>query len=197
MEQFVDPDHNDKIRELLTQLEDHAAGERGHANRVSVFSVAVGERLGMEFEELVRLRQAASLHDIGKIYVESDILKKPGTLTDSDLAAVRLHAGKGRTVIESLTWLAPAIPMITHHHERWDGAGYPDGLAGENIPLGARIIAVAEAFDTLTGDLKWRTSIEESNAIDVIRRGAGSQFDPRIVETFLEVQPLIQPILGA
>jgi len=151
----------------------------------------------MTFEELIRLRQAASLHDIGKMHVDPAILRKSGELSPEELSDLRMHADKARTVIESLNWLAPIMPMITHHHERWDGFGYPDGLAGEAIPLGARIIAVAEAFDTLTGALCWRHSVEEEHALEEIRKGAGTQFDPRIVDTFLEIQPLVQPILGA
>jgi HD-GYP domain-containing protein (c-di-GMP phosphodiesterase class II) len=197
MEPEINAEHNDQIRELLIQMEEHSAGERGHAHRVSVYAVAVGERLGMNFEELIRLRQAASLHDVGKIHVDRKLLNKIGDLTPEELVQLRLHAHKAVRVVEALTWLKPALPMIVHHHERWDGAGYPDGLAGEEIPLGARIIAVAETFDVLTSELTWREPIGERLALDEVRRGAGTQFDPKVVEVFVDVQPLIQPILGA
>jgi response regulator RpfG family c-di-GMP phosphodiesterase len=97
-------------------------------------------------------------------------------------------------VVGSFEWLRAALPMIRHHHERWDGQGYPNGLAGESIPLGARIIAVAESFDVLTFGAPWRQRVSEAEALLEIQSGAGSQFDPAVVAAFLEVQPLVQPV---
>lgn len=191
----IEPAQNDAIRDLLRDMEDHSIGEAGHAERVAVFSVAVGERLGMSMEQLIRLRQAAALHDVGKINVDRALLKKIGELSTEELSELRLHALRAKKVIESLTWLAPALPMIVHHHEHWNGTGYPDGLAGEAIPLGARIIAVAEAFDALTNGAGWRNTIPEEEAIEEIKRCSGTQFDPTVVDEFLEIQPLIQPMI--
>jgi response regulator RpfG family c-di-GMP phosphodiesterase len=107
---------------------------------------------------------------------------------------LRLHALMAMKVVESFEWLKPTIPMIRHHHERWDGSGYPDGMKGDEIPMGARIIGVAEAFDTMVASLGWRRGMSNFEAINELRRCAGSQFDPKVVEAFAEIQPLIQPI---
>jgi len=189
-----DQEHNDTIRELLREMEEHSVGESGHAVRVAVYAVATGERLGMDFEALTRLRQAATLHDVGKIQVDRALLRKIGELAPQEFAELRLHAQKARKVVESLEWLAPALPMIVHHHERWDGAGYPDGLVGQDIPLGARIIAVAEVFDTLTSQVGWREPIPEEEAIAEVKRCSGKMFDPVVVLAFLAIQPLVQPV---
>lgn len=191
----VNTEHNDAIRDLLRQMEEHSGGEAGHAERVAVYSVATGERLGLNFEQLVRLRQAAALHDVGKIHVDRNLLKKIGDVSSDEVMELRMHAQKAKKAIESLTWLAPALPMIVHHHERWDGTGYPDGLIAEEIPLGARIIAVAEVYDTLTAGVGWRSPMSEEDALAEIKRCSGREFDPQVVEAFLEVQPLIQPVM--
>ena len=195
MEPESEAEHNDQIRELLRQMEEHSEGEAGHAERVSVYAVATGERLGLNFEQLVRLRQAAALHDVGKIHLDRNLLRKMGELTPNELVELRMHAQQARRAVESLSWLAPALPMIVHHHERWDGTGYPDGLRYEEIPLGARIIAVAEVFDTLVNGVGWREPIDEEAAMKEIMACSGAQFDPAVVEAFKQVQPLIQPVM--
>jgi HD-GYP domain-containing protein (c-di-GMP phosphodiesterase class II) len=100
-------------------------------------------------------------------------------------------------VIESLPWLEPALPMIVHHHERWDGRGYPDGLRGKEIPLGARIIAVAETYDVLTSPSCWKQWMQDFDALEEIRRCRGTQFDPEVVDAFEQIAPLVQPVLAA
>jgi HD-GYP domain-containing protein (c-di-GMP phosphodiesterase class II) len=192
---LISPEHNDLIRELLRKMEEHAVGESHHAERVAVYSVATGERLGMSFEDLIYLRQASSLHDVGKIQVDRSLLAKLGDLTAEELRDLRLHAQESKRAVESLTWLAPCLPMIVHHHERWDGLGYPDGLAGEDIPLGARIIAVAEAYDVLANGVGWKKPIPEEEAAAEIKRCAGQQYDATVVKAFLEIRLLVQPIL--
>jgi HD-GYP domain-containing protein (c-di-GMP phosphodiesterase class II) len=193
----IRPRENDQVRALLRSLEGHAPGERGHAERVAVYAVATGESLGMSDEELVALRRAGQLHDIGKVRVDPRLLQKSGRLSDAEWEALRLHASLAERVLESLEFLQAATPMIRHHHERWDGTGYPDGLAGEEIPLGARILAVAEAFDALTTNFPFHRGIPEAEALEELRRNAGSQFDPAAVEALAKVQPLIQPIRSA
>lgn len=185
---------NDTIRELLGRLDAHNPGEAAHAHRVAVYAVASGETLGMSDEELVHLRWAATLHDVGKVSVDAALVRKLGTLDDEELEALRKHAGLGAEVLESSTWLAPALPMIHHHHEWWNGEGYPDGLRGEAIPLGARLIGLAEAYDVLVSDVPWRDRLTEEDAVEEIQACAGSQFDPAAVEAFLAVRPLIQPV---
>jgi HD-GYP domain-containing protein (c-di-GMP phosphodiesterase class II) len=176
-------------------MEKKLPGEGGHSIRVAVMSVAVGESLGMGPEELLFLRFAAELHDIGKLQLDRELLHKEGDLTNAEREELRMHAVAAMRVIDQIPWLAPSIEMIVRHHESWDGMGYPDGLMGQEIPLGARIIAVAEAFDMLVSDTPWHQAISEDKALNEIARCAGSQFDPDVVTSFQLIQPLIQPLL--
>lgn len=187
--------HNDAVRALVNALELSIPGEGAHSERVSVYAVATGEKMGMGPEELIHLRRAAALHDVGKIALNRHILHKLGALTESEMDQMRLHAIMAMRVIESLPWLDPAVDMIVHHHERWDGKGYPDGLKGTNIPLGARIIGVAETYDVLTNPVAWKELIHDGDAIKELQRCTGSQFDPEVVAAFLEVYRLVQPII--
>lgn len=186
---------NEQLDELLASLDLHSPGERGHAERVAVCAVATAEKLGLDDETLLLVRYAATLHDIGKVRVDATLLSKIGSLTDDELRAMRLHALLAEASLTSIDWLEPCLPMIRHHHERWDGQGYPSGLAGEEIPIGARIINLAETFDVLhmrDGD----PVLIEDFALAEIEACSGSQFDPGVVRAFLEIQPVIQPIAG-
>ncbi len=194
LDQILQESYNDTIRALINALDMHEPGEGGHGERVSVYATATGEKLGMKFDDLLTLRYAAALHDVGKISISPGLLRKLGELSEEEMDELRLHALMAMKVVESFEWLKPTIPMIRHHHERWDGGGYPDGLLGDAIPLGARIIAVAEAFDSLNMSQPWRRGLSEQDAMSELRRCAGTQFDPAVVEAFAEVQPLIQPI---
>ncbi len=172
---------------LLTaagQGDDHLLG---HSERVAGYCVAVAKHLGFSPASLTDLRYAASLHDIGKIGVSRSIVNKLGRLSDEEFQAMRLHSIIGTRILEKIEGLKGALPFIKHHHERWDGEGYPDKLSGEAIPLGARIIAVAEAFDILTSDVPWRTGMPVPEAVSELKSCAGTQFDPKIVEVFLTV----------
>lgn len=184
---------NDVIRELLERLDRHSPSERGHAERVAVYSVAMAEQMGLSDEALEDIRVAALLHDVGKVSLDASLLAKMGRLTDEEIGALRRHAHLAASVLESIDWLEPSLPAIRHHHERWDGTGYPDGLFGPDIPLGARLIGLAETFDVLAMGLH-RQAVDEEAALNEIRACAGTQFDPRAVGAFLIVQPLIQPM---
>jgi HD-GYP domain-containing protein (c-di-GMP phosphodiesterase class II) len=186
---------NDTVRQLLKVLDLHGPGERAHAERVAVFSVATAYELGMRDAELTDLRYAATLHDVGKVKVDASLVNKLGRLDDEEIEAMKLHAELSLELLEEFDWLLPALPMIIHHHERWDGKGYPTGLAANLIPLGSRIIAVAETFDVLTANTGWNRPRNESEAIEELRRCAGTQFDREVVEAFVKVQPLIQPVV--
>jgi putative two-component system response regulator len=157
-----------------------------HTRRVGALAARLARRLGLP-DRLTRLvRRAAPLHDLGKIAIPDSILLKPGRLEPEELAVVQTHAVLGARVLEGggAEVFEVAERIVRSHHERWDGGGYPDKLAGEEIPLGARIIAVCDAFEAMVEDRPWRTPISAPEALAELRRCAGSQFDPRLVEVF-------------
>jgi HD-GYP domain-containing protein (c-di-GMP phosphodiesterase class II) len=187
-------EQNEIVRGLLKILDLHGPGERGHAERVAVYSVATGYELGLRDKDLLDLRFAATLHDVGKVKVDAALVNKLGTLDDDEVEEMKLHAELSLELLEEFPWLKASLPMIIHHHERWDGTGYPTGVGTNLIPLGARIIAVAEAFDALTTDAGWNLRRSEEEAVEELLTCSKSQFDPEVVEAFLRIQPLIQPV---
>lgn len=154
---------------------------RGHSARVAELSAVIGERLGLYPEHLRRLYQTAVLHDVGKIAVPGMILNKPGPLTAEEFAVVAAHTVVGDQLIERIPALSFARPGIRWHHERLDGTGYPDGLAGDAIPLEARIIAVADVYDAMTSTRAYRPGLGEKAALDELRHHAGVKYDARAV----------------
>lgn len=177
-----------RARGLVAQLEAHTPGQAGHAERVAVYSVATGDRLGLPEEDLMDLRLAAMLHDIGKLTLPVSLLSKTDPLSGEEIQILRSHVLLAREIF------GVELGAIRHHHERWDGSGYPDGLVGVQIPLSARILAVAEVYDSLVQDCDWRDAWDEDEARAEIERGAGTCFDPEVVRAFLEVERLIQPV---
>lgn len=171
---------------LLAAAGQQDEGALGHSERVTNFCLTVGKHLGMNQTDLTNLRYAASLHDIGKIGISRSIVNKLGSLTDEEFEIMRLHSTLGIRILEKVEGLRGALPLIKHHHERWDGQGYPDKLAGDDIPLGARIIAVAETYDILTSKVHWRRPMTVKHAATELRRCSGSQFDPKVVEAMIE-----------
>ena len=159
---------------------------QGHSDRVTKYCVAIGQRLGLDVVTMRDLRYAAALHDVGKIAISPGILNKLGKLTDEECEIMRMHSLIAVRILQKVQGLKGALPMIRHHHERWDGTGYPDGLAAENIPIGARVICVAETYDILTSDVPWRDAVGAEPAIQEIKRCSGTQFDPKVVEAFVE-----------
>ncbi|HEX8949152.1 MAG TPA: HD-GYP domain-containing protein [Dissulfurispiraceae bacterium] len=159
----------------------------GHTKRVMDYSLAIGRKMRLHEKELVNLRLAAILHDIGKIGVKDDVLLKPGKLTLDEFTHMRKHSEIGSEVLSSIRKLKNVIPGIKYHHERYDGSGYPEGLKEESIPVIARIIAVADAFDAMTTDRAYRKSLDSGAAIKELKNGSGTQFDPEVVKSFLEV----------
>ncbi|MDW8105056.1 MAG: HD domain-containing phosphohydrolase [Armatimonadota bacterium] len=182
---------NDTVRALVRVAAMREKGADRHSARVAVLAVATGEKLGLSDEELLILRRAAELHDIGKVAISDNILCKLGRLTEEEIQVMRQHATLALEILGSVQALQPTLPLIKHHHERWDGTGYPDGLSGEQIPLGARIIAVAETYDILTHGASWKEPLSVEEAKAEIQRCAGTQFDPRVVEAFLQVCDLM------
>ncbi len=159
----------------------------GHGARVAALAEPVAIRLGWERERIKLLRLAAPLHDIGKVKVRPQVLGKPGPLTLEEQAEIRAHPRAGASLVLELRRSWQALPYVLFHHERWDGGGYPAGLRGRAIPIEARILAVADAFDAMISPRPYRRALTHEHALSEIARCAGSQFDPRVAETFLAV----------
>lgn len=168
------------IHSLVSALEAKDVHTHGHSNRVSEYALALLESIGGVSEESMRI--GAQLHDIGKIGIAGGILGKPGPLEGEEMLHIRKHPSIGIQILEPLLEDRTALDIVRHHHERWDGTGYPDGLAGEEIPLAARIVAVADTFDAMTTSRPYRAARTPAQAIAEIRREAGRQFDPAVAE---------------
>ena len=158
-----------------------------HGVRTAILAAALARRLGLDAGTVRRLRLAALLHDIGKVGVPGAVLRKPGPLTDEEWAAVRRHPEVGAEIVARVPGLTPVAEIILAHHERWDGSGYPRGLKGEEIPVEARILAVADVYDALRSDRPYRPAWSEEEALSYIRAQSGRLFDPRVVEALEEV----------
>jgi excisionase family DNA binding protein len=158
----------------------------GHSRRVANYVASLTEIMGISGEDQDAIKLGALLHDVGKVFISEDILSKPGRLTDQEYYLIRQHPEIGERVVSRVEFLRLAKPFIRHHHERFDGQGYPDGLAGEEIPLGARMIFVADAFDRITSDCTYEQARDLTAATDEIESNTGTQFDPEIVRIFLE-----------
>ena len=178
------------LESLASAIEAKSPWTRGHSERVADYAVEIGQALGLTNGELDKLRIAALLHDIGKIGTYDGLLEKQGKLTAAEYETIKQHSAKGAEMLAPIRQLHDIIPWVRGHHERFDGAGYPDGLRGEGIPLQARILAVADTFDSMTAERPYRTTPGKAQALEEIRRHTGTQFDPRVVEAFLRVRPL-------
>jgi len=165
-------------------LRDHAT--RGHSERVAALTVRVARRLGVPDEELVHIRRGALLHDIGKMATPDFILLKPGSLTPEERAVMELHTTHAYDMLSPIEFLRPALDIPLYHHERWDGTGYPNGLSGEQIPVGARVFAVVDVFDALTSHRPYRPAWPREKALEHICSLSGTHFDPRVVEAFMQ-----------
>jgi diguanylate cyclase (GGDEF)-like protein/putative nucleotidyltransferase with HDIG domain len=160
-----------------------------HVRRVERLAERLARALGMSEPEIRGVKTAALLHDIGKLAVPEYILSKPGPLTPEEFARVQAHPRVGAEIISNVPFPYPVVPLVRSHHERWDGGGYPDGLAGDAIPLGARLISVVDYFDALTCDRPYRRALPEAVALEMMRAEAGRALDPRVVETFISLVP--------
>jgi putative two-component system response regulator len=160
----------------------------GHCDRLSRYAVAVGEALGLDHEMVRALRLGGYLHDLGKIAVPDGILLKPGPLDPIEQERIRAHPGAGSDLVLGLRSMELVRPIMRHHHEKWDGSGYPDRLKGEAIPLGARIISVVDVFDALHTERPYKAALSRSEAVSLlIRETDAGYWDPKVVETFLEI----------
>lgn len=170
------------IRMLAAAIDEKDPYTRGHSGRVAKYSIILGDGLGLSAEELDRLRIAALLHDVGKIGVDDRVLKKPGKLTDEEFELMKQHTVKGANIMRPVSQLKDMLPGIELHHERMDGQGYPYGLSGEQIPIMARIIAVADTFDAITTNRPYQSAMDLEYALERIRSLAVTRFDPKVVE---------------
>ncbi len=183
------------IDALIKALEAKDFYTRGHSQRVTMYSVAVGKAMGLPREQVELLRQAAVLHDLGKIGVREVVLNKPGRLTDEEYKEITLHPEVAIKILDPIPYFKPLLPAILHHHERFDGKGYPARLAGKDIPQDSRIMAIADTFDAMTSTRAYRNALSLEAANAEIVRCSGTQFDPDLVPVFLAVQGKIE-ILG-
>jgi len=184
---------NDVLRALVTSLETAHPSLCGHSERVASYAVATACELGMDDLSLRQMRIAAALHDIGMLGLPGWLIQCP-ELTPENRQMLCQHPQLGVQIIQRIERFQAFASWIACHHERWDGSGYPSRLAGDAIPEGARVIAVAEAYDVMISPCIYRQPVDEEQAILELQSGAGSQFDPRVVEAFLRVQPLLQPV---
>ncbi len=184
---------NDVVRALVSALELAHPHLTGHSERVATYAVAIGCELGLSKSTLRGLRLAGALHDIGMLGLSNDLLLRANPTPD-DWALIRNHPRMSVQLIRRISRFREILDWIELHHERWDGSGYPNGLRGEQIPLGARVIAVAEAFDGMRTPMPYRAELSEHDALQQIQSGAGTLYDPRVVSALLKVCAVIQPV---
>lgn len=174
------------VRSLADIIDDRDATTFHHSERVAVFALAIGKELGLVEDELEMIEQAAAVHDLGKIGIPDRVLLNPGPLTDEELTVMRLHTEIGPRILSQFALFREGSGIVRHHHESFDGSGYPDGLAGDAIPYGARVVAVADAFDAMTSDRPYRSALSVAEALKRLRSGRGAQWDPTVVDAFLQ-----------
>jgi putative nucleotidyltransferase with HDIG domain len=162
----------------------------GHIRRVQVYAVELAKRLGVSDDRQIKAIEAAALlHDVGKLAIPEHILNKPGTLTTSEFEVIKTHADIGADLLSSIRFPYPVVPIVRHHHERWDGKGYPAGIAGPDIPIGARILSVVDCFDALNSDRPYRPKLSVEDSFAVLRERRGTMYDPWVVDSFIAVFP--------
>lgn len=163
----------------------------GHIRRVQHYAVGLARALAVADEDLKAIEAASLLHDIGKLAVPEHILNKPGPLTPAEFDQMKQHARIGADILSMVNFPFPVVPLVRHHHENWDGKGYPDGLKGDAIPLGARILSVVDCFDAITSDRPYRPALPLDHALKTLRSRSGTMYDPQIVERFIAIQPAL------
>jgi putative two-component system response regulator len=175
------------VTALAYALEAKDVYTSGHSQRVTEISEAIAKHMGLPKETIEKIRLAGLVHDIGKIGVRESVLNKPGSLSEAEFKHVRLHSQTGERILKPIVDDKEILKAVRHHHERYDGWGYPDGLQGERIPLLARIIAVADTFDAMTSERPYRKALTKEEACAEVERCRGTQFDPQAADAFLEV----------
>ncbi|HEX9959511.1 MAG TPA: diguanylate cyclase [Pyrinomonadaceae bacterium] len=177
--------HLATVEALATAIDARDQVGIGHVRRTQIYAVGIGEHLGLSEKEINALRTGALLHDIGKLAVPDHILNKPGILTPAEMEKMKIHASVGASILEDVKFDCPVVPTVKYHHESWDGTGYPEGLKKENIPLTARILSIADAYDSLRGARPFRAAISRDEARKALLSASGTRFDPKLVDIFL------------
>ncbi len=183
----LDKDFNEMVKALITMLDAKDEYTATHSQNVRKMSVKLGNAMKLDSNTLFDIEIAASLHDIGKISIPYSIINKPGSLTDSEFSIIKKHSTNSFDILKDLSGFSSVKEIVRHHHERWDGGGYPNGLKGEEIPLGARIISIADTYDAMTSTRSYRKALSHETALEEIRKNAGTQFDPKIAEIFINL----------
>jgi HD-GYP domain-containing protein (c-di-GMP phosphodiesterase class II) len=173
------------VRMLAAAIDAKDPYTRGHSERVARYSIGIGKNLGLPEKEMRDLRISALLHDVGKIGIDDRILRKPGALSEDEFEVMKQHPAKGAAIMSGVAQLIDIIPGMKYHHEKWSGGGYPDGLEGEQIPVQARIVAIADTFDAMTTNRPYQKAMELGYVVEKIKSFAGTRFDPRVVDAFV------------
>ncbi|MBA2339782.1 MAG: HD domain-containing protein [Pyrinomonadaceae bacterium] len=194
---FMEKSHQETIEALAVTINAKDEVTHEHVLRVQIYSAGVARLLGCSGSEIEALRAGALLHDIGKIAVPDYILHKPGKFTADEFEKMKMHTIVGAQILGRVEFPYPVVPIVRSHHERWDGKGYPDGLKGEEIPLTARILSVVDCFDALREDRPYRKGLSREEAIKLIMEGSGTQYDPRVVGTFVTNMPQFEAEIQA
>jgi putative nucleotidyltransferase with HDIG domain len=179
--------YDQTLTSLMSALDARDRETEGHSTRVSRLTCLLAEEIGLNGQQLKAIERGALLHDIGKIGISDTVLHKPGKLTDEEWKMMRIHPDIGARIVEGIPFLEDALSIIRYHHERWDGSGYPSGLKGDEIPIQARIFAVAVVFDALTSKRSYRSKSSAEEAIQYIKEHSGILFDPFIVEALTKL----------
>lgn len=180
------------IQSLVSALDAKDTYTCGHSSRVADLAVELSCRLGFDQEHVATIRMAGILHDIGKIGIDDSVLRKPGRLTDEEFEQIKRHPVLGYEILRGIRPFRKILPAVRHHHESWDGSGYPDGLSGESIPRDAQVLAVADAFDAMTSDRPYRTGMPLEKVIAIFREGRGTQWAADVVDILLESPKLME-----
>lgn len=174
------------VRMLAAAIDAKDPYTRGHSERVARYSIAIGKNVGLSEKEMRNLRISALLHDVGKIGIDDRILRKPGALSDDEFEVMKQHPAKGAAIMSGVAQLIDIIPGMKYHHEKWGGGGYPDGLVGDQIPMQARIVSIADTFDAMTTNRPYQKAMELNYVVEKIKSFAGTRFDPRVIDAFVQ-----------
>jgi putative nucleotidyltransferase with HDIG domain len=182
------------VRALTSAIDAKDPYTCGHSDRVARVAVRLAQELNCPPESMETIYLSGLLHDVGKIGIDDQVLRKPGKLTEAEYEHIKTHARVGFNILKDLKKLEQILPVVLYHHESWDGRGYPDGLAGEDIPYLARIVAVADAFDAMGSDRPYRKGMDDEKMDQILRSGAGQQWDAGVVEAFFRARDDIREI---